>query len=48
MQQPKIKGLLAKAAVEVSVSETPAVFQKFIDIENEKWAKIVKTAGVKA
>jgi len=44
MQQPGVKGSLAKAAVEVSVSETPVAFQKFIDAEDEKWAKIVKTA----
>jgi len=48
MRQPKVKDLLAKAAVEVSVSETPAAFQKFINAEDEKWARIVKTAGVKA
>jgi tripartite-type tricarboxylate transporter receptor subunit TctC len=48
MQQPQIKEALAKAAVEVSMSETPASFQKFIDAEDEKWAKVVKAAGVEA
>jgi len=48
MQQAQVKEALAKAAVEVSVSETPAAFQKFIDAEDEKWAKIVKAAGVEA
>lgn len=48
LQQPKVQESLANAAVQVSVSETPAAFQKFIDVENEKWAGIVKTSGVKA
>jgi tripartite-type tricarboxylate transporter receptor subunit TctC len=48
MQQTRVKEALAKAAVEVSVSETPAGFQKFITSEDEKWAKIVKAAGVEA
>ncbi|WP_213741753.1 tripartite tricarboxylate transporter substrate binding protein [Bradyrhizobium sp. dw_411] len=48
MQQAQVKDALAKAAVEVSVSETPAAFQKFIGVEDEKWAGIVKAAGVEA
>jgi tripartite-type tricarboxylate transporter receptor subunit TctC len=48
MQQARVKDALAKAAVEVSVSETPAAFQKFIDAEDEKWAATVKAAGVEA
>jgi tripartite-type tricarboxylate transporter receptor subunit TctC len=46
MQQPQVKDALAKAAVEVSVSETPAGFQKFIDGEEEKWAGIIRTVGI--
>jgi tripartite-type tricarboxylate transporter receptor subunit TctC len=48
MQQAQVKDALAKAAVEVSVSETPAAFQKFIGVEDEKWAGIVKAAGIEA
>ena len=48
MQQAQVKENLAKAAVEVSVSETPAAFQKFINAEDEKWAKTVKAAGIEA
>jgi tripartite-type tricarboxylate transporter receptor subunit TctC len=48
MQQARVGDALAKAAVEVSVSETPAAFQKFIGAEDEKWARIVKAAGVEA
>jgi tripartite-type tricarboxylate transporter receptor subunit TctC len=48
MQQVRVKDALAKAGVEVSVSETPTAFQKFIGVEDEKWAGIVKAAGVEA
>jgi tripartite-type tricarboxylate transporter receptor subunit TctC len=48
MQLARVKDALAKAAVEVSVSETTDAFQKLIQAEDEKWAKIVKAAGVQA
>ena len=48
MQQDRVKVALANAAVEASVSETPAAFQTFISGEDEKWTKIVKAAGVEA
>lgn len=48
MQQPGVKESLAKAAVEVNVSETPVAFQKFIEAEDDKWGKIIKATGLKA
>lgn len=48
MHQAQVEQTLARDAVQVSVSETPLAFQTFIDAEDEKWATIVRTAGVKA
>ena len=31
-----------------AVAENPAEFRKFIADETEKWAKVIKTAGIKA
>jgi len=48
MQQAKVRDVLAKDAVQVAVSATPAAFQRFVDAEDEKWARTVITAGVRA
>jgi tripartite-type tricarboxylate transporter receptor subunit TctC len=47
MKTAEVKKTLAQSAVQVSVSETPADFQKFLVTEYEKWGKIVKDAGAK-
>jgi len=41
-----VKNALAQAAVEVSLSPSPAEFRKFITGEHLKWGKVVKDAGV--
>lgn len=47
MAQQEVKDLLAKAAVEAAVSDTPAGFQEFINDEDKKWGGIVKSANIK-
>jgi tripartite-type tricarboxylate transporter receptor subunit TctC len=44
---PKIKGQLEDLSLRV-LSGTPADFAKFIADDTEKWAKVVKFAGIKA
>lgn len=48
MQQATVRAVLARDAVQVAVSATPGAFQKFIDAEDGKWARIVTAAGVRA
>ena len=43
---PKIKARLANIGA-VSFSTSPAEFTKFIADETEKWAKVIKFAGIK-
>ena len=47
MADPKIKGQLEDLSLRV-LSGTPADFAKFIADDTEKWAKVVKFAGIKA
>jgi len=44
---PKLRARFADLGVE-PMSMTPAEFEKFIAVETEKWAKVVKLAGIKA
>lgn len=46
MKTDPVKKVLAGAAVEPSVSATPADFQKFIAAEYDKWGKVAKDAGL--
>jgi tripartite-type tricarboxylate transporter receptor subunit TctC len=47
LADPKMKARLADLGG-VPMSMTPAEFGKFIADETEKWAKVVKFAGIKA
>lgn len=47
MAQQEVKDLLAKAAVQTAVSDSPASFQAFINDEDKKWGGIVKSANIK-
>jgi tripartite-type tricarboxylate transporter receptor subunit TctC len=44
---PKMKERLADLGCLVSAG-SPADFEKFIAVETEKWAKVIRTAGIKA
>ena len=46
VQDPKVKATLAAAAVEVSTSDSPEAYGKFIEEEFEKWGRIVKEADI--
>ncbi|MBO1111955.1 Bug family tripartite tricarboxylate transporter substrate binding protein [Bordetella petrii] len=48
MKQPEVRQTLAQSAVQVSVSDSPAAFQKFLNDEYEKWGEVVKASGAKA
>jgi len=41
-----IKQAMVAAAIEVSISDSPADFAKFIASEDAKWSKVVKDAGI--
>jgi len=47
MKTAEVKKMLAQSAVQVSLSESPAAFQKFMLAEYGKWGKVVKDAGAK-
>ena len=47
LADPKIKARLADLGAE-PMPMTPAEFGKFIADETEKWAKVIKFAGIKA
>jgi tripartite-type tricarboxylate transporter receptor subunit TctC len=47
LANPETKTVLAKLAIDV-VGSTPAEFAKKIRDENAVWAKVIKTAGIKA
>jgi tripartite-type tricarboxylate transporter receptor subunit TctC len=47
LADPKLKARIAEQGA-VSIQMTPVEFEKFIAGETEKWAKVVKFAGVRA
>jgi tripartite-type tricarboxylate transporter receptor subunit TctC len=47
LAKPELKESLAKLAVE-SIGSSPADFARQIRDENAAWAKVIKTAGIKA
>jgi tripartite-type tricarboxylate transporter receptor subunit TctC len=47
LADPKLKARLADLGAE-PMSMTPAEFTKFVVVETEKWAKVVKFSGAKA
>jgi tripartite-type tricarboxylate transporter receptor subunit TctC len=46
MGSAEMKASMTKLAVETSAT-TPAAFAKFIREENQRWAKVIKAAGIK-
>jgi tripartite-type tricarboxylate transporter receptor subunit TctC len=46
MLQPEVKSRLAAGGVEVTVSASPAEFAAFMQRETDRWAKVVKDAGI--
>lgn len=48
LAQPEIRNRLANSSVEVVVSKSPEDFGAFIKAETERWAKLVKEAGIMA
>jgi tripartite-type tricarboxylate transporter receptor subunit TctC len=48
LAQPDIRNRLANSSVEVVVSRSPEDFGAFIKTETERWAKLVKEAGITA
>jgi tripartite-type tricarboxylate transporter receptor subunit TctC len=48
MADPKINGRLTTDLGGTVLSFSPAEFAKFIADETEKWAKVIKAAGIKA
>ena len=43
---PKVREQIAAQGIE-PVSNTPAEFRAFVNSELEKWARVVKAAGIK-
>jgi tripartite-type tricarboxylate transporter receptor subunit TctC len=46
MDDANVKKRLADGGVEVVVSKSPEAFGAFVRAENERWAKVIKEAGV--
>ncbi len=46
MLQPDVRARLAAGGVEVTVSPSPAEFSAFMQRETDRWAKVVKDAGI--
>ena len=47
LADPRIVGRLVDSGV-APMSMTPSEFEKFVAEETEKWAKVIKFAGIKA
>lgn len=47
MQQPSVKAALARQGTEVSVSASPAEFERFLAEDGKFWVNLVKSAKVK-
>lgn len=47
MQQPLVKASLARDGTEVSISQSPEDFNKFLEEDGKFWVKLVKSANVK-
>jgi tripartite-type tricarboxylate transporter receptor subunit TctC len=47
MQQPSVKAALARDGTEVSISSSPADFEKFLVEDGKFWVNLVKSANVK-
>ena len=48
MEDATVKKRLGDGGVEVAVSKSPEDFSAFVKAENERWAKVIKDAGVVA
>ena len=48
MEDAAVKKRLGDGGVEVVVSKSPEAFVAFVKAENERWAKVIKEAGVVA
>jgi tripartite-type tricarboxylate transporter receptor subunit TctC len=47
MQQPSVKASLARDGTEVSVSQSPEDFDRFLEEDGKFWVRLVKSANVK-
>jgi tripartite-type tricarboxylate transporter receptor subunit TctC len=44
---PSVKAQFATSGLETKVSSSPAEFAALIRAEREKWAKVIKAAGIR-
>ena len=47
MQQPSVKAALARQGTEVSISDSPEGFGRFLQEDGRFWVNLVKSAKVK-
>ena len=46
MKSPEVKSKLAQVELDATTSATPADFAKFVRAEHDKWAHVIKEAGI--
>jgi tripartite-type tricarboxylate transporter receptor subunit TctC len=46
MKSPDVKSKLAQVELDATTSATPADFAKFVRAEHDKWARVIKDAGI--
>jgi tripartite-type tricarboxylate transporter receptor subunit TctC len=46
MKLPEVKSKLAQVELDATTSATPADFAKFVRAEHDKWARVIKAAGI--
>jgi hypothetical protein len=46
MKSPDVKSKLAQVELDATTSTTPADFAKFVRSEHDKWARVIKDAGI--
>ena len=46
MRLPEVKAKLANVELDANTSASPAEFAKFVRAEHDKWARVIKEAGI--
>ncbi len=46
MKSPEVKSKLAQVELDATTSASPAEFAKFVRAEHDKWARVIKDAGI--
>ena len=46
MKLPDVKAKLAQVELDPTTSNSPADFAKFVRSEHDKWARVIKDAGI--